>query len=61
MMTRTIKLNEIAYTEFILFFDIKASYDKIALNIVNGCKSKEYFDINAITAWEKLENLYEQE
>jgi hypothetical protein len=49
-MTRTIKLNEIAYTDLILSIDVKASYGKIALNIVKGCKSKDCPDGNAVTS-----------
>jgi hypothetical protein len=55
-MARTIKLNEIAYTEHILSIDVKASYGKIVFNIVKRCKIKDYPDGNAVTAWEKLKN-----
>jgi hypothetical protein len=51
MMTRTIKLNEIACTELILSIDVKASYSEIAFNIVKGCKRKDYPDGIAVTAW----------
>jgi hypothetical protein len=43
-MVRTIEFNEIVYTEHILSIDVKASYGKIAFNIVKGCKSKYYPD-----------------
>jgi hypothetical protein len=58
-MTRTIKLNEIAYTELILSIDVKASYGKIAFNIFIDCKKKDYSDGNAVTVWEKIKNKYE--
>jgi hypothetical protein len=58
-MARTIKLNEIAYTELILSVDVKASYGKIAFNIIKRCKSKDHPDGNAINAWETLKNSYE--
>jgi hypothetical protein len=58
-MARTIKLDEIAYTELILTIDGKASYDKIAFIIVKGFKSKYYPDGNAENACEKIKNKYE--
>jgi hypothetical protein len=58
-MVRTIKLNEIAYTELILSIDVKASYGKTAFNIVKGSKSKDYSDRNSVTDWEKLKKKYE--
>ena len=39
---KIIELNEIAYTELILSIDVKTSSGKIALNLVKGCKSKDY-------------------
>jgi hypothetical protein len=39
-MPRTIELNEIAYTELILFIDVRTSNGMIAFNIVKGYKSK---------------------
>jgi hypothetical protein len=35
-MAKSFELNEIAYTELILSIDVKASYRKIAFNIVKG-------------------------
>jgi hypothetical protein len=58
-MARTIKLNEIAFTEIILSIDVKASHGEIAFKIVKGCKSKNFFDGNAVIAWEKFKNKYE--
>jgi hypothetical protein len=52
-------VNEIAYTELILCIDFKASYDKIAFNIVKGCKNNYYTYENAVNAWEKLNINYE--
>jgi hypothetical protein len=49
-MTRTIKLNQIAYTELILYIDVEDSYAKIAFNIIKGCKRKDYPDWNSVTA-----------
>jgi hypothetical protein len=37
----------------LLSIDVKTSFGKVAFNIVRGCKSKEYPDGNATTAWEK--------
>ena len=56
---KIIELNEIAYTELILSIDVKTSNGKIAFNLVKGCKSKDYVDGNAATAWERLKNKYE--
>ena len=56
---KIIELNEIAYTELILSIDVKTSSGKIAFNLVKGCKSKDYVDGNAATAWERLKNKYE--
>jgi hypothetical protein len=58
-VARTIELNEIFYTELILCIDIKASYGKIAFDIIKLYKGKDYPDGNAVTAWEKLKNKYE--
>jgi gag-polypeptide of LTR copia-type len=58
-MSRSIELNEITYTELILSIDVKTSSGKIAFNIVKGCKSKDYPDGNAASAWEKLKNKFE--
>jgi hypothetical protein len=45
-----IELNEISYTELILFIDVNASSGKVAFNIVRGCKTKDFPDSNcAIT------------
>jgi hypothetical protein len=38
-MARIIKLNRIAYTEFIPSIDAKASYGESALNIVKGFRA----------------------
>jgi hypothetical protein len=38
-MVRIIKLNRITYTEFIPSIDDKASYGKIAFNIIKGCRA----------------------
>jgi hypothetical protein len=55
-MMKVIELNEIAYTEFIFSIDVKASNGNIAFNIVKGCKTKDYPDGNAASAWEKIKN-----
>jgi gag-polypeptide of LTR copia-type len=57
--SRIIELNKIAYTELILFSDVKTSNGKIASNIVKGYNNKYYPDGNAARAWEKLKNKYE--
>jgi hypothetical protein len=58
-ISRSIKLNEIAYTEFILSIDVKSNNCKIVFNFVKGCKNKDYPDSNAASAWEKHKNKYE--
>ena len=58
-MSKIIELNEIAYTELILSIDVKSSNGKIAFNLIKGCKSKDYPDGNAASAWERLKNKYE--
>jgi hypothetical protein len=47
---------EIAYTELILLIDVKASSDKIAFNIIRGCKTKNYPVGNGFIACERLKN-----
>ena len=58
-MLKIIELNKIAFTAVILSIDVKTSNGKIAFNLVKGCKSKDYPDGNAATAWERLKNKYE--
>jgi hypothetical protein len=59
-MSHIIELNKVVYTELILSIDVKTSSDKIAFNIVKGCKSKDdYPDGNAESSWEKLKNKFE--
>jgi hypothetical protein len=41
-MEKTIKLNEIAYTELILSIDDKASYSKIALYVIKSFNSRNF-------------------
>ena len=55
-MLRNAEINEVAFTELILSIDTKSSEGKVAFNLVRGCKSKEYPDGNAATAWERLKN-----
>jgi hypothetical protein len=54
-MLNAIELNKVTYTELLLSLDVKTSNGKIALNIVNGCKSKDHPDGNA--AWDKLKKV----
>jgi hypothetical protein len=54
-----IELNKIAYTELILWIDVKASSGKVAFYIIRGCKTKDYPDGNGAIAWERLKNKYE--
>jgi hypothetical protein len=49
-MSRIIELNEIAYIELILSIDVKSRNGKIILNLVKGCKSKDYPDDKAVIA-----------
>jgi hypothetical protein len=58
-MLKIIEFNKIAFPELILSIDVKTSNGKIALRLVKGCKSKDYPDGNAATAWERLKNTYE--
>jgi gag-polypeptide of LTR copia-type len=58
-MKNAIEVSKLAYTELFLSIDVKTSFGKVAFNIVRGCKSKDYPDGNATTAWEKLKNKYE--
>jgi hypothetical protein len=51
-----IKSNEIAYTELILSIDVKASSVKVAFNIIGGCKTKDYLDVNDAIDWDILKN-----
>jgi hypothetical protein len=41
-----IEMNENDYTELILSIDVKNSSGKVALNLIKGCKNKEYPDGN---------------
>jgi hypothetical protein len=41
---------ELAYTELILSVDDKTSSRKVAINLVKGCKNKDYEDENEIMA-----------
>jgi hypothetical protein len=43
-------MNELAYTELILSIDDKTSNVKVVLNLVKGCKNKDYADGNASMA-----------
>jgi gag-polypeptide of LTR copia-type len=58
-MLKNAEINEVAFTELILSIDTKRSEGKVAFNLVKGCKSKEYPDGNAATAWERLKNKFE--
>jgi hypothetical protein len=55
-MLKIIELNEIAYTELILSIDAKVSNGNIAINIVQGCKTKDFPDGIAASPWENLKN-----
>jgi hypothetical protein len=52
-------LNELAYTKLILSIDVGTSSGKVAFNMVNGCKNKDYTEVNAAMAWIKFKNKYE--
>jgi hypothetical protein len=39
--------------------DLKGSSDKVAFNIIRGCKTKDYPYGNYNIAWERLKNKYE--
>jgi hypothetical protein len=52
-------LNELAYTELILSIDVRTSSSKVAFNMVEGCKNKDYAEGNAAMDRERLMNMYE--
>jgi hypothetical protein len=58
-LTIAADMNELAYTELILSIDDKTNSGKLALNLVKGCKNKDYADGNASMAWERLKNRFE--
>ena len=41
IMMKIFVLNELAYTELILYIDVRTSSGKVAFNMINGCKNKE--------------------
>jgi hypothetical protein len=51
-----IELNEIAYTELILSIDVKTRSEKVAFNLIESCKRKDFPDGNAAVAWKRLKN-----
>jgi hypothetical protein len=51
--------NELAYTETILSIDDKISNGKVVFNFVKGCKKKDFVDVNASMAWDRLRNKFE--
>jgi hypothetical protein len=53
-MLKNIELNKIADNELILSIFVQVSNCKIVVNIVKGCKPKEYPDGNTASHWEKL-------
>jgi hypothetical protein len=57
-MARTIELNEIEYTEFILSIDVKACYGTIAFYVDKGYKRKGHPDGKAVISWENLKTKY---
>ena len=59
MKYKIIDLNEIAFTELIVLFDIKERNGKIAFNIFKGWKNKNYPHRNADNALEKFKSKYE--
>jgi hypothetical protein len=54
-----IELNEIKYIELILSIDVKASSGKVAFDIIRGCKTMDYPDVNGDISWKRLKNKYE--
>lgn len=46
-----IKLNEITFIELIIMVNMKTSNGKTDFKIVQGCKTKDHLDSNAVTAW----------
>jgi hypothetical protein len=51
--------NELAYTELILYIDVKTSSGKVAFSMVKGCKKKDHTEGNAAMAWGRLKSMYE--
>jgi hypothetical protein len=58
-LTIAADMNELVYTELIFSIDDKTSSGKVSLNLVKGCKNKDYADGNANMAWERLKNKFE--
>jgi hypothetical protein len=58
-LTIAADMNKLAYTEIILSIDDKTRNGKVALNLVKGCKNKDYADGNASMARERLKNKFE--
>jgi hypothetical protein len=52
-------LNELTYTELILFIDVRTSSSNVAFNMAKGCKNKDYTEGDAAMSWERLKNKYE--
>jgi hypothetical protein len=52
-------LNELAYTELILFINVRSSSGKLAFKMMKGCRNKDYIEDNAAMAWARLKNKYE--
>jgi hypothetical protein len=58
-MLRILDLNEMAFTELVLSIDVSSSSGKIAFGIVKSCKTKDYEDVHASLACEKLKKKYD--
>ena len=44
------EMNEVAYSEIILSIELITGNGKIAFNLIQGCKTKEYVDGNVTMA-----------
>jgi hypothetical protein len=54
-----IEFNDIAYIEFIISIDVKASSCYVAFNIIRGSKTKDYPDVSGAISWETFKIKYE--
>jgi hypothetical protein len=50
VLMKDVDLNAMAYMEVILLIDIRSSIGKIVLNIIKGCKGRDYTDGNSTLA-----------
>jgi hypothetical protein len=57
-MLRIIDLNEMAFSSLVQSIDVGNSSGKIAFEIVQSCKNKDYKDVHSGLSWDKLKKTY---